>query len=409
MDVLSFLRVLVRRWYLVLPIALASLAGAAWFWDAAPSTYEATGTLLLKNPTGITDEIARENPYLGYGGLYVPGKVATDVVGARDYRERLAEVGVEPTYELLVDTTTQAPIIFVRVEGPTEPDAVGSVAAVLTAVQSALEQRQAETGAPEESFVTTEILTAPPDATPLYSSKLRGVGAILAVGALLTLGLVFAVEGVVRRRRAARDPEVVEEAQPEVPCSLCGDWLPSDRLIRHLQIQHALAERSSTTPAGEAGRDVAATHRAGRASRRHQRRSAVPVGVAATAPDSPSTSARKPETPSGSPRTAAGPADAESRGTDPVSAGPQVGEDAEDSVEAPSGSAVPRTPRQGRAARQQPGARAAGDDTEADGSPGGSNGARHPDPGTPDADPGPDLGSDTEPRGRRAVAAKFGP
>ncbi len=392
MDVLSFLRVLLRRWYLVVPIVIASLLGSAYFWETAPSTYEATGTLLLKNPTGIDDETARENPYLGYGGLYVPGKVATDVVGARDYRLRLAEVGVNPTYELVVDTTTQAPIVFVRVEGATESEAVGSVAAVISAVQSALKDRQAETGAPEASWVTTEVLTAPPDATPLYSSKLRGVAAILAVGGLLTLGLVFGVEGVVRRRRGDREVPIEDTPETEVPCSLCGSWFPTDRLIRHLQVQHGLADHRPAQVGGDSARDVAASHRAGRTSRRHERRSAVPVGVAA-------------------PRT-----EAERRApeTAPDRAGAKVTEKASAASSPPSPSAAsgtdgadnPPTPRQRRRDKQDRSETVVNGSGESPEEPI-VEGRRPADP-TASGEDG-DSGPDPTRSGRRTVAAKFGP
>jgi hypothetical protein len=247
MDLLTTLRVLLRRWYLVLPVALVGLLLAGVVYVRMTPNYEAIGSALLRNPIGVNQELASQNAYLGYGTLAVAGRVASDVVSTQAYRQQLEEQGFQADYELFLDTSTAAPLIFSKVTAPTEQAAIESVTRTLAEVDLVLRGRQEAAGAPEATWITTDVVSEP-EATPVNGSRIRAAGSFVVVGGLLALVLAFGVEALSRR---AEKPSVkAAEPASQIPCSLCGTWLLRHGLIEHLQVAHGLTTQGSQTSAG---------------------------------------------------------------------------------------------------------------------------------------------------------------
>jgi hypothetical protein len=236
-DLLSFLGVMLRRWYVTVPFGLVTCLLAVGVWTSTSPVYQSNATTLVRYPAGITQEVSRLNPYIGYGTLFVPGKVITDVVSSPTYRAQLESQGATGSYQVSMDT--QIPIISIQTEDSTPEGSTATGEAVIGALDAVLRQRQEDTGAPRESFITMEVVQPPVEPTPLRSSRIRAAGGVLALGGLMTAAAALAAEAIARRRRG----QAVEatETEPKLPCSVCGQWLPQPALVLHLQEQHDLA------------------------------------------------------------------------------------------------------------------------------------------------------------------------
>ena len=275
MDLLSFLGVLARRWFVVLPLLLLAGGLAAATWVTSTPTYQTTATVLLRFPVGVDQELVGRNPYLGYGNLFVPGKVVTDVVNSPAYAARLRASGVEGTYLTGVDTTTQAPIIAIRSEDTSEAGTTATTLAVIESLKQVLRARQEAAGAPEESWATLEVVEPPGAPTALNTSRLRAAGGALAVGGMLAVGAALLLEA--RSRRGRRGALAVAPGGRDAPCGLCGEWLAQERLVQHLELQHGLGpgipgsrpvgrDRARLGPHGRRGGQAPAGDRPGRAA-----------------------------------------------------------------------------------------------------------------------------------------------
>lgn len=245
MDLLSFLGMLVRRWYVVLPLLLGTLGLATYSWSVAPRTYETTATVLLRFPIGVNQEMAGRNPYLGYGNLSVPARVVTDVLTSPEY---VREADLPGTYVAEVDTTTQAPIIAVQSRDQTPAGSTTTTFAVIDGISEVLQDRQEAAGAPEESWLTAEVVEAPDEPLQLNTSRIRAAGGVLALGALFAVGAGMAAEA---RHRRGRVEVRILSASNQAPCGICGDWIAEDRLISHIELQHGLSRTPRAVPAPE--------------------------------------------------------------------------------------------------------------------------------------------------------------
>ncbi|MCW2714048.1 MAG: hypothetical protein JWN88_1095 [Frankiales bacterium] len=238
MDLLSFMTVLVRRRRVSLPVFLLGVVLATLSWQSSKPVYETRATVLLRFPVGADQALASKNPYLGYGTLFVPGKVITDVVSSPEYAARMKTLGVAGTYTVGVDTTTQAPIIAISSTAPTSEGSIATSTAVIGELNRVLLDRQTAAGAPAGSLVTSEVVEPPDQPVARNTSRIRASGALLVLGGLLAVAAALVAEALGRRHEGG--VPVTRSDQRDLPCSICAGWFPEDQLLLHLEVQHGL-------------------------------------------------------------------------------------------------------------------------------------------------------------------------
>lgn len=202
MELSDTLRALVRRWYVLL-LGLLLTAGAGWaVHRAVPTTYQATGSILLMpSPVMVGDA---GNPYLYLGGM----RDVLDVVIRRSDAEQVREGLLAPyegsDYEVAPDATTQSPIIVVTAESLSPEDAVALLQAALVTVGSNLDAMQDELTLPEANRIQRRELVVDATATADNSTARQATIATVGAGLLGTLLLTGFVDGRLLRRRARR-------------------------------------------------------------------------------------------------------------------------------------------------------------------------------------------------------------
>ena len=241
MDLLTLAKIMLRRWYVVIPVGLLSVIAAGATFASIQPSYQATGSVLLLNPPSQVDpESGRSNPYVG--NLAVAANVVTAVLNTRASRLEFRSEGNAGEYTLGTDPAS--PIVVVTTIAETAESARETTSAVMTAIDDVLAQRQQDLGAPRSIFVTTQVVTPPSEAVALNGSRIRASLAILALGFALTMGATFAVEGVIRQRaRRQRDrpqPPAPVRGEHSAECPFCDEVLPGRDLVGHLADVHGL-------------------------------------------------------------------------------------------------------------------------------------------------------------------------
>ncbi|MGH3487555.1 MAG: hypothetical protein ACRDP8_06515 [Actinopolymorphaceae bacterium] len=217
MDMWGALRVLARRWLVVVPLLVLTALGAASLYVTTGPEYTVTGSVLVRGPNAGQDEQAgRRNPYLDYGNLAVAARVVTDVALTPTTYKSLTR-DTQTTFELGLDTSTSAPLINLAVVGPSPVAVRESAEAIVDFMNATLRQRQLDAGAPKVTLITTEIVTPPVDVVELNASRIRLVIAMGGVGVLISVGVAFLVEAIARVRVRSRQPvpPVSDEASME--------------------------------------------------------------------------------------------------------------------------------------------------------------------------------------------------
>src|SRR5262245_41632805 len=198
MDVLSILRLLVRRWRVTAPAALFTfLLLVAALLSSSP-TYEATASIVLLPPPDAPDVNASsapapspavgQNPFARYGDLSVVADILARVMDSDSKQAEFESQGVTG-YEVVVNRLQRGPVVEVTGQGPNAGAAIRSTEIVQANVEDVLVELQQAEDADPAYFIKGAPLEPPSTATAMYGSTLRTAIAALAVGALATLGL----------------------------------------------------------------------------------------------------------------------------------------------------------------------------------------------------------------------------
>jgi uncharacterized protein involved in exopolysaccharide biosynthesis len=205
MDFFESVRILVRRWALVVPgVLLVALVGGGTAIAIGPQ-YQAVGSLVLIAPVppGVGSTVDA-NPYLLFtGSLNVTASMLARITLKDDATiERLRAAGATAQYEVAASSSA-SPILTVTATGKTREEAIRTVAAVSEGIEQELRLVQQESQASTETWIKAQPLTAPEGATLVLTRPLRSVGLAVAFGLAAVVVLAFLIEGYEKKRLAA--------------------------------------------------------------------------------------------------------------------------------------------------------------------------------------------------------------
>jgi hypothetical protein len=231
-DALDVLKVCLRRWYVVLPIVLLSLAAGIGLASQQKPIYTAFGSYaLIYHSSGSTkdgSDPTEKNPLATNGAVVLGEALVADFMSGAS-QETFGGVGNSGTaprepedgtsYSVSVPDGSQS---YVVQTWGTDPESLRTVVeSVLAAAPLRAAQIQDRAGAPERSQYTTFVTgSAQLSKLPLTSTP-KLIVAMLGVGILAGSALALVVDRLVRSRknRAAglhesRSPSVDEPAMP---------------------------------------------------------------------------------------------------------------------------------------------------------------------------------------------------
>ncbi|WP_158102610.1 hypothetical protein [Lentzea kentuckyensis] len=216
MDFWGTVRVLRRRWYIALPAVLLTGILALYVYITVPTRYESSGVLVLTSPaaggkySGNTkpEDVVKVNPLLQFdGSLTTTAQILTQILGDPKTAEELA--GKKSTATYTANTgPVGGPLLFISTEADSAESAEGLVGKVLEKTVNELAAQQKALNAPEQTFITAQILVKPTTASAKIGGKVRYVGAATVVLLLLTIASTFAADSIMlkaKRRKDAKD------------------------------------------------------------------------------------------------------------------------------------------------------------------------------------------------------------
>lgn len=149
MDVTAVLRVIVRRWKVVVAVLILTALAAFVVSTRVEPEYQANAVVLLAGSQQADDVVANSQ-------LASPAIIA-EVVQGDAVRSRL-----DSSVPYTVEVVGEGSILRVTASAPDDDDAiVDTVNEVMGAIESQVDQRQADAGVPAELRVRTQILAVP--------------------------------------------------------------------------------------------------------------------------------------------------------------------------------------------------------------------------------------------------------
>lgn len=233
-DLWQTVRVLLRRWYVVVPLALLTGFAARTVAQGVQPGYTISAVAIVLPPSqarvatekGI--EVLPVNPYLSFSGsTQTATKALAIAASGADFRQTLPRQSAVANYS--VEVPPREPLLTVDVESRDPAAALSAASDVLEGLRTLLAEQQPAVRPEQE--LSLDVLS-PPAVSAVDNSKLRAAVVTLVVGLLLAVAAAVSVEGLsvhrARRRRAhAPGARPSDTSQTRMPVADVGPAQPT--------------------------------------------------------------------------------------------------------------------------------------------------------------------------------------
>jgi hypothetical protein len=223
---LSDWRLLLRRWYVVVAGALATLALCFAASHVVPIKYQATSGILLLPPPSTAEGVP-DNPFLSLGGLDTVSGVVSRAATDRSVQAEVAKAGGTGSYTVVPDVASGGPVLLITVEDVTPQKALTTLRVVSQKVPVLLSNLQTTSGVRPNALIRSRELIRDNVAQPVRKPLIRALIVAMAAGLAGTVLLASLLDGFLARRRDREDPEaepaVTGGPDPREPDSLVDE------------------------------------------------------------------------------------------------------------------------------------------------------------------------------------------
>jgi len=203
-------RMLLRRWYIVVPGLLLAVACGVAAWTAVEPEYERQGVQIVLPGMGSLPEDAT-NPYLYLSGLALPADIVVQAVMGENVLNGVLEDF--PGAEVEVSRSgTSAPIITITVTAGSDADAEKLLAIMMDRTTSTLASMQQEESIADNSRMSITTLAVDTQSRQIQRTRLLIAGGAVIVVAAIALFVTALVDGLAKRRRRRTSRPVETDA-----------------------------------------------------------------------------------------------------------------------------------------------------------------------------------------------------
>jgi uncharacterized protein involved in exopolysaccharide biosynthesis len=206
MDVGEILRLLRRRWAVVVPALVLTVVATVGAYVAIPTKYQSQVQLTMLNAPKITDEAGNYgNPYLAFDTtLSVDVDLLTRNLTSDASAQQLKALGVTESFTAAFANNALGPFMQLTVSGSDKAHIGQSIGVLINFTQQRWQAIQHATGAPTDSIVGMSLIAPPSAPAPVLKQKIEVVSGVVIIGIVLSLLLAVMVDASIRRRRARR-------------------------------------------------------------------------------------------------------------------------------------------------------------------------------------------------------------
>ncbi|MEU5940871.1 hypothetical protein ABZ807_17140 [Micromonospora sp. NPDC047548] len=259
MDLWDLTKLLLRRWYIALPMLVVSLGTAVLVSSSVEPDYSASGHLQLIPPRGAPAKPGKEpqavrNPWLDLG-FNATGQAAIIRVQEKAVLDELEAQGL--TSNIAVTMAYQTPMFSIEAVGHSPEQATRSVQYVMKLLDEEIARSQQQYGVTPDASITTLALDKGENVTTVTSKVKRVVAVAGALGLLITAAGTIAIDAILRRRaRRGAEDGAVAPMSGQVEGAAGGPAPPvGTNSGRRSEVSGASDERPAATSARRPARD----------------------------------------------------------------------------------------------------------------------------------------------------------
>lgn len=210
-DLGSLIRIVMRRFYVALPVLLLLSAGAYAAASSVDPDYESTGALIFLGPGLEEVEFADGatalepvNPFLNSAGSI--GQLSEAIglgLQSQRIRSEFAARGLEPGFE--VGSDDRSPIMQFRVKSSDYEVTAQTLEALMVWVEDDLATRQAGFNLSPEDVISTQRVSEGNEPTEGFTDRRRAEVLLFGAAILLTLVITVLADMLLTRRHQRRE------------------------------------------------------------------------------------------------------------------------------------------------------------------------------------------------------------
>lgn len=221
LDVWEAMRVLLRRWWVVVPLLLITVLFALRLSERVQPEYSASATLVMLAPYRTNGEtgVATSNPFLNFSGsLTTTAYVIQSALDRDEVRLQVAREGFASNYNVGPETrgtqgdVRSTPLVVVSVTTDAPGQATATVNRVVELFQAELRTRQAALGTPRDETITSQVIAPAVRAISSGSGGKRVLYTVSALGLLAAALAALAVDAAIVRLTAHRARRLAAKA-----------------------------------------------------------------------------------------------------------------------------------------------------------------------------------------------------
>ena len=213
MDFIDACKVILRRWYVAVPLLVLTLAGTYFAYSTASANYSAKGSIILLQPASrVTADgagaVCPTNPWCAGGDSISLANVAARRMDDPTIKSEVLDPHPGAAYEVILNADNRSSILEISATARTPKDALDTLHDVTAEVRQhprrAPENADVPTACPVDArdLVRTDAVTTATRPSPQAGGKLRAAAAAFSLGIAITLGGVFLAESMAVSRRA---------------------------------------------------------------------------------------------------------------------------------------------------------------------------------------------------------------
>ncbi|MBN1173360.1 MAG: hypothetical protein JXA67_14395, partial [Micromonosporaceae bacterium] len=206
MDFWDLAKLLIRRWFIVVPLLLLTGGLSALAVSEIKPDYIVTAYVQLVPPTVTKIDLdgpsaEQRNPWFGLGTESL-ANAAIVAVSDQDGADGISEATASGSFSLTL--SDRSPLITIEVVNTSRERAEQMVAQLVEQLVQSVRSLQTAHGVARPDLVTAERLDRGTNVAESLSNVKRALIAIIAVGLLLTMAVTIGIDAWLRRRHRRR-------------------------------------------------------------------------------------------------------------------------------------------------------------------------------------------------------------
>ena len=212
MDIWRLLAAIIRRWYIIIPLLVATTVAAVTVGRWVEPEYQTSAIISIvpgkATVPSTADEAQVTNPYSAQA--YTAG-VLQYVLSSSDVRQDLLAAGFTGSY--VVQAVPRSSFLSIDVTANDPEIAIATGRGIIESARRILAERQGAIEAPTTRYVLIDVLDDADSVSASTSGHLQALAAVLAVGVIVSVIVTVLIDDMLLLRRR-HDREADVEATP---------------------------------------------------------------------------------------------------------------------------------------------------------------------------------------------------